>query len=1313
MACTALVPTARVVARPNPFTSERKEYHVGAGRLVSSVVRDLELGGSHGAWHTVDSSGQPLPCGLWQGTQVSPGDTLAVRAVPAGGGGQGEKDTLRTVASLAVVLGSIAAGGPLAGLLQLAGKVGTPMVRAGLTAAGLWAIDQAIPPPDQDKLGGDLLPVVNMENLVTPYAAVPRLYGKSIIYPRMGAQPYVDSDNTVRAVYVLGYGRLDVDTSTLQLGETLLDDIEGASYEIREGYDGDADRTLFPPLVADQTGDVQLQATTWNAGTYTWEGDFTDPISTAEETDEIHLRLKFPEGLGWYNDYESRWENVTASVRIQVRSDATGGAWETVDQDWDGYITDWEFTDRAGSTFSKAKTIPLTGKVAAAGGGTVDTPQQWDVRVKANFEVDPALGGFGGYTYTEDDTRKDARWTLLRSISWQDPIQMFEQDGIHVSTIGIRVPDDYAHLINRLSVEARSYLPYYESGAWQTAALTDGSGNAVYNNPAWVYADILRGTANTETPADSDVDGAALAAWATECTNQGFAFNSVFENQETTFRALSAVATIGRATFWMDDGSYSILVDKSRAGEAPAAFITPRNSWNFQASKTLAPPIHGLRCTYVSESNGWTETERVVYRDGYDADTATNIEAINFWGCTSDTLCDKLAWYYINCSIHRPETFTVEMDFEQLVFQRGDLVELCHDVSVIGRTVGRVKSYTDNGTTITGVTLDNSTTVEAGETAADYFEAIARQSDGTKVGPIKLDAESAGEVTTWEPNENVYLSPNPPYEDWDIAEGNLVLIGVADSIKQDCIVTRIEPASNETARVTLVPYAEAVYAAGTSASYEPTISSRPNQDPTPPITPEIIGVDTDEDALRRLPGGGLDSGIVLAVEWPTDYDEQTGAPIYHPPCHHVQAQYRRYTPAGTAPWQPAAEVSGQPGQVRVGGLEDGETYDVRLRAVAISGVATDWVQTADLSGYDEGVYVIGASTPPPDVGGLVVTTSEISWSYDDEPIDHDGFEVRHQQPSSAALASWDNAKPIHTGVLRGNSIQAPPMQEGTNYFYVKALDVAGNYSTNATQAAIVVSAVSVENEDSELSGAVGDVSGGQAWQDEFYSTDYAFVDGNGHIVPTTSGTDYNKFWAYLRLNVNTTGTDYTDVDVDYYIKASVSNAANWHIDMVAPELVHSGQVDRNTDENWIRIGQKHRGMNTSRATGNTYNELVVRVCVEAQAQALGRPSINYVQWYRGYPTIEAHYRNLNFGVTTFYVHPSGPTSHSFTHFTSCVPMLVTSDSNDTALRIYSMDYSSGYGPFVQPYHTAGGAGSLACTANVSVTGYRSLRGPDA
>jgi hypothetical protein len=144
--------------------------------------------------------------------------------------------------------------------------------------------------------------------------------------------------------------------------------------------------------------------------------------------------------------------------------------------------------------------------------------------------------------------------------------------------------------------------------------------------------------------------------------------------------------------------------------------FTPRNSWGLRARGSLCALPHAWRARFINADNGYTDDERTVYDDGYDAGNATLFEAIEFPGVTDPDLIWRHGRFHIAQARLRPEQIVINADWEQLVCTRGDRVRLTHDAMLIGLASGRVKAIAGQV-----VTLDELVTIEDGKTYAVRF----------------------------------------------------------------------------------------------------------------------------------------------------------------------------------------------------------------------------------------------------------------------------------------------------------------------------------------------------------------------------------------------------------------------------------------------------------------------------------------------------------------------------------------------------------------------------------------------------------------
>jgi hypothetical protein len=132
----------------------------------------------------------------------------------------------------------------------------------------------------------------------------------------------------------------------------------------------------------------------------------------------------------------------------------------------------------------------------------------------------------------------------------------------------------------------------------------------------------------------------------------------------------------------------------------------------------------------------------------------------------------------------------------------------------------------------------------------------------------------------------------------------------------------------------------------------------------------------------------------------------------------------------------------------IGILEDGKTYNVRVRAVNSLLIKGAWAEITHT--------VVGKTTPPTDPTGFAVevdaTDLKFSWNEIPDP-DFAFFEIR----TSATGFGNDDASKVFRG--RTNSCFVVPNGVGVAVtYYIKSCDTSGNYSTNTGSASFTVTA---------------------------------------------------------------------------------------------------------------------------------------------------------------------------------------------------------------------------------------------------------------
>jgi hypothetical protein len=664
---------------------------------------------------------------------------------------------------------------------------------------------------------------------------------------------------------------------------------------------------------------------------------------------------------------------------------------------------------------------------------------------------------------TDSDTISDkVYWTSLRS--YKDSVKPFRNpQGQPVALAGLRLKagEQVSGVLDQFSCVLEAKLPAWDpdTQAWSEPSTEHG------HNPAWCYAEVLRGPGSKKPVPDNRIDLENLAEWADYCTANGFRVDTVIDDKTTTLDLLKKIAACGRATYAPRNGKFGVVIDRPQ--DTPVQVFTARNCRNFTASRAFRTAPHALKVRAVNADAEWQKDEFIVCADGYydpqnpPADTtglspASQYDELELWGVVDSKKDGKggndLSEYHTGLAYKhgryalaqialRPEVFEFETDAEgPLLAARGLRVKVQHDVIRVGLGAGRIEKL---GTHVAGryeyARVDWPVAMEAGKT----YACRVRRNSG-RIAEIPLSTVAGTERTLY--FQTFWTDAEDP-----IAEGDLVWYGESGKLDFDCIVKEVHPDADYGARLVCVPYNEAIYTADTGdiPPYDPGITRPPDILVAEPPAPEIAGVQSDETVLVRLPDGTLQSRILVSLKPP-----QNSLPRGHY-IQTVQVHYRPLLDVANET-EPESAVTVRDGswsvisvqvdrhvrEVSIAPVADGDWYEFRIRYITNHNAAGPWA-------HWPGHRVVGKTTPPPDVDTLLFEGARLRWFYPTPPLDLAGFRVRFAHGEGA---TWETATPAHDGILGGTFYDFNALGGGTLTFFVKAVDVAGNESERAAKA---------------------------------------------------------------------------------------------------------------------------------------------------------------------------------------------------------------------------------------------------------------------
>lgn len=656
---------------------------------------------------------------------------------------------------------------------------------------------------------------------------------------------------------------------------------------------------------------------------------------------------------------------------------------------------------------------------------------------------------------TADDRIIDKVYlTALRAILARDAVA---KRGQALVAMRIKATDQLNGVVDNFNLVATSILPDWDadSQTWIQRATS---------SPAAAYRAVMQGPANLRPLTDGRLDVHELQIWAEECRARGLEFNGIFDTKSTVYERLSDICASGRATHGMRDGLHGVVRDRPQ--QTPVQHFTPRNSREYRGSRQFLALPHALRVRFLDRDLGWQQTERIVLDDGYQIDgkdafgndapdlpPATVYDVLELFGCTSGEQAFKQGRYFIAVARLRPETHEITVDFEHLVCQRGDLVLLTHDVPMFGLSCGRVSGLLlDSGGNLLGIDLDEEVVMDP----HDAYSVRVRLASGQSfVRPVQTVEGVHRQILFAQ-----LVGPTDPRPE----VGDLYVFGRTGQESRECLVKSIAHEADLGARLTLVDHAPDVHLAdvGEIPPWDPGIS-RPADYIDRPETPVIENIRSDDYVMVRGSDGTLQPRMVLDLRAPSGARPiATLAQVLTRPIPTPGPAMGPYT------YRPLTPILAN--SVSVADVEEGVTYEIRLRTVTASGKASEWTSAEHT--------VIGKSAPPPNVSTFGVVrlsdgTRRFSWTIADPPPDLAGVVIRYGQVSQ----TWGTMTRLHADVLPTSPAEFVEPPAGTWKFAIKAIDTSGNESPEALYATVTLGSQRLEGvafqQDERLAGWPG------------------------------------------------------------------------------------------------------------------------------------------------------------------------------------------------------------------------------------------------
>ena len=555
------------------------------------------------------------------------------------------------------------------------------------------------------------------------------------------------------------------------------------------------------------------------------------------------------------------------------------------------------------------------------------------------------------------DLRKYHKVALLNATSYgkRTPLQKLPRGKLARTVIQVQSSSKVNGNVDGVNalVQTISYDWNSQQAKWEPFRAT--------NNPASLFLYVLAHPANAYRVAKLEsntflsdiaqkVDLAKIQEWHEFCSTKNtqtgkpiLTYNSVITGTTSVMDALRDICAAGMASPIFIDGKWSVVIDKARP--YVVQHFTPHNSWGFESTKALPKIPDAFRITIQDEADAYQTKELLVYNYNKNSSNAEVFEQLQLPGITNQDQAKFFAKWHLAQLKLRPETYTLNTDFEYLVCNRGDVVRVTHDVPLWGSGSGRIKAINGNQ-----LTLTESIYLETGK----QYRVLVRNNAGAG---IYKNIQAVGTTGYYD----VVTCSTAITQADGLETDNLFMIGELNQESQELVVLAVEPSSNLTARITLTDYSPQIYTLNLNTEF-PNVSYNPNITATTGVVsntitqaPIVNSITSTRETSQEIAVGSFQTGALVSFSNPAGLT--SFATFVQLEIIRADEQFNGINPASIQ------SVRKETGNYTFSGLTTGIMYKIRARyADALGVVFGPWSDTQ--------IFVIGASGLTPTVPTL-------------------------------------------------------------------------------------------------------------------------------------------------------------------------------------------------------------------------------------------------------------------------------------------------------------------------------------------------------
>lgn len=479
-----------------------------------------------------------------------------------------------------------------------------------------------------------------------------------------------------------------------------------------------------------------------------------------------------------------------------------------------------------------------------------------------------------------------------------------------------------------------------------------------------------------------------------------FEFDAFYDTADKRITQAQKAATVGHATILSHGNDIGIVVDKP--GEICQIFGEGRTTASSVKGSftSLAERAKEINVTYNDINNDFKNTQFLTRSLGWNQSDQDNTTDMTLFGVSRRSQAWREAIRALAINERQLQDIEFNADINAMVTEFGDIIGFNHAVSQIGVASGRIVSVTNNS-----VTIDKKVTILPDLT----YEIIIQRYDDKIIKKA---------ISTTDMTANVLELAEPFTADELPRQYDNYCIGESKKAVKPFRVINISRTGDQICDIKAVEYDEAVYSDSLDYSKYPVIDYTP-----PGTTADITNLSAAEETYMQRDGTMISN---INVSWTLDRGTSADSFVVSTSDNGSTYQVVKTT----------ADM-----HCTISNVKTNTMYYIRVYAVKDVVASKGQIVT---------VFITGKDSPPQDITKFyVVQAGEYLTA---SIVQNNDPDIKYYELRTGA--TWDNSTIV--GTFTGDSYKFLAQSDGTQTFWIKAVDNSGNYALNAAKATVDV-----------------------------------------------------------------------------------------------------------------------------------------------------------------------------------------------------------------------------------------------------------------